>query len=165
MKINYEHLYHGAALNQIAEDPHFTAINAFKVSGQISRSAFRVNDDIGVYLKYCSKPTGSFDEYKFTFQQDNLQELSLLAKRCGQVFLALVCVEDGHICCLRYPEFEKLIQLRRKSKGSDESQYQLLVVLPERKSFRVYVNPAGKKKRKLGEKTISRNAFPSQIFE
>ena len=58
MKINDDHMYHGAALTQIAEHPQFTAINAFKHANRPSRSAFRINDDIGVYLKYASKPKG-----------------------------------------------------------------------------------------------------------
>lgn len=165
MKINFEHMYHGAALNQIAEDPHFTAINAFKPNGQVSRAAFRVNDDIGVYLKYCSDPTGAFDEYKFTFQEEHLDELEELADRCDDVYLALVCVNDGQICCLPYSEFKRLIKLRRKEKGADEDQYQILVVLPERKEFRVYINAPNVRKTMLGETKIARNAFPSKLFD
>jgi len=164
MKINYEHLYHGAALNQIAEDPHFTAINAFKPDGHVSRAAFRVNDDIGVYLKYCSEPSGPFDEYKFTFQAEHLQELEQLAKKCEKVLLALVCVKDGQICCLPYSSFTKLVKSRRVMKGADEDQYQVLVTLPEGKAFRVYINAPGVKKRMLGEIKIARNAFPSALF-
>jgi len=40
MKIREENLYHGAALNQVAEHKRFTAINALKVKGKTSRSAF-----------------------------------------------------------------------------------------------------------------------------
>lgn len=164
MKINYEHLYHGAALNQIAEDPHFTAINAFRYAGQVSRSAFRINDDIGVYLKYCSEPTGSFHEYKFTFQKEHLDELAELAAKCERVFLAFVCVKDGHICCLPYGDFVKLVRARRGKKGADEDQYQILVTLPKGGAFRVYVNAPGVRKKMLGEIKIARNAFPVRLF-
>lgn len=57
MKITDEHLYHGAALTQIAEHPSFTAINGIRIGGKLHRSAFRINDSIGVYFKYASKPT------------------------------------------------------------------------------------------------------------
>ena len=71
IKIRDEHLYHGAVLNQIAEHQRFTAINALKVKGKISRSAFKVNDDIGVYLKLSRKPKkGAFKEYQFTYNQE-----------------------------------------------------------------------------------------------
>ncbi len=62
MEIREEHLYHGAALNQIAQHKQFTAINALKLKTRTSRSSFRVNDDIAVYLKYCNKPKGRFRE-------------------------------------------------------------------------------------------------------
>ena len=67
MKINDDHMYHGAALTQIAEHEQFTAINAFEHGGKTSRSAFIVNHDIGVYLKYAGKPVGRYKEYQFTF--------------------------------------------------------------------------------------------------
>ena len=58
MKIADDHMYHGAALLQIAEHPRFTAINSIEVSDQKSRSAYRINDNIGIFLKYASKPSG-----------------------------------------------------------------------------------------------------------
>jgi hypothetical protein len=80
VKVNDDHLYHGAALTQIAEDPQFTAINAFKAASGISRSAFRVNNDIGVFLKYATKAKPPFSEYVFTFHKDHIAELQ---KICG----------------------------------------------------------------------------------
>ncbi len=46
MKINDDHMFHGAALTQIAEHELFTSINAVRGSGKLSRSAFRVNESI-----------------------------------------------------------------------------------------------------------------------
>lgn len=63
MRIQDEHLYHGAALNQIAEHKEFTAINAFKLKGKTSGSAFRINDSAVVYLKYAKAPNKSYSEY------------------------------------------------------------------------------------------------------
>jgi len=165
MKINDDHMYQGAALTQIAEDPQFTAINAFKTAGAISRSAFKVNADIGVYLKYASKPKAPFNEYVFTFSGDHLAELKSLKRKSGSAFLALVCVKERQICGLRYEEFMQLIDARKKAKGSSENQYTLLVTIPAGKSFRVYVNAPGKRKTMLGKSVIvSRNGFPGIIF-
>jgi hypothetical protein len=55
---------------QIAEDEEFTAIHRLDVLGKQSSAAFRINDNIGVYLKYNSvkpKPNG---EFPFTFRQN-----------------------------------------------------------------------------------------------
>jgi hypothetical protein len=80
MKIHLDHQYHGAAIIQIAEDDRFTAINSIKSSGTNHRSAFRVNDDIGVYLKYAEKPSAAYEEFQFTFHKQHLEDLAKLKK-------------------------------------------------------------------------------------
>ena len=102
MHIDDDHLYHGAAITQIAEHRLFTAINVFKDADDISRSAFRVNDDIAVYFKYATKPKRPHDEFVFTFTTENLDEIHRIAKLVPKTFLALVCVKARHICCLPY---------------------------------------------------------------
>lgn len=165
MQIHDDHLYHGAALIQIAEHPNFTAINALRTSAGVFRNAYRINQDIAVYLKYAGKPMKSFDEYQFTFTKGHLEELASIVNVSLKLFVVLVCVEDRHICCLSYPEFQRLISSRRKSKGSDEDQYAILARLEKGKAFRVYVNAAGKKKMFTGKQlTITRNSFPGDIF-
>lgn len=165
MKINDEHLFHGAALNQIAEDPHFTAINAVKHKGGLSRSAFGINDNIGVFLKYCTEPKGASEEYLFNFRFEHLEELKALTRKFERVYLALICVMDGQICCLPYDKFQELIKVRRREKGEGEDQYQILVVLPPRSAFRVYVNRPGRRNYCLGKITIPRKDFPAALFE
>jgi hypothetical protein len=167
MKINQDHMYHGAALTQIAEHPRFTAINAFKWQGSLSRSSFKVNDEIGVYIKYATRPTDTkWAEYVFTFRDENLSELKGLAKNAARVYLALVCVKDKEICSLPYTSLMELIRLRREAKGVDESQYSVLLTLPKRSRFRVYVNDPGTRGARLGkEQRIPRNDFPGAIFQ
>ena len=165
MKIDDDHMYHGAALIQIAEDPQFTAINSFKLAAGVSRSAYRINDDIGVYLKYASKPTPAFREYGFTFQKQHLAELEEIAKATTNVFVALVCVKARQICCVRYSDLTKMVEARKNAKGAAEDQYLILITLPAGKSFRVYVNKPGVKKTMLGKAlVVSRNDFPSVVF-
>ena len=69
MKIDNDHLYHGAALIQIAEHGHFTAINPLRVDNRTLRGAYRVNDTTGLFLKYCTAPRKPHDEYMFTFNR------------------------------------------------------------------------------------------------
>ncbi|BAS26753.1 hypothetical protein [Limnochorda pilosa] len=165
MRINKDHLYHGAALTQIAEHPEFTAINAFKIEGVACRSAFKVNDDIGAYLKYATKPTRPFGEYVFTFHASHLRELGELVKRVSSVFLVLVCVKDREICSFHYRDFKRLVERRRVAKGSDEEQYTLLVAAPKGRSLRVYVNAPGQRRMILGDEIlIPRSAFPNVLF-
>jgi len=165
VKIHDDHMYHGSALLQIAEHPEFTAINAFRSAERISRSAFRVNDNIGVYLKYASKPTPSHEEYVFQFNAEHLAELARIAKVVDKAFLALVCVKGREICCLPYEMLAVLVERRKQAKKTDERQYSVLVTMPFRKEFRVYVNAPGRKNALLGKAIlIPRSDFPDRLF-
>jgi hypothetical protein len=165
MKINNDHMYHGAALTQIAEHPQFTAINAFKHEGETSRSAFLVNTDIGIFLKYAAtKPTKTYKEYGFVFRKDNLDELVKLKSHFEQVFLCFVCVAAAEICCISYEDFLNLIAQRQNARGAAEDTYTVLVTALEGNSFRVYMNAPGERKKALGRMTVSRNKFPKCLF-
>jgi len=168
LRIDKNHLYHGAALLQIAEDPHFKAINPIMVAKSASRSAYDIHGSkkrAGVYLKYATDPTPSYGEYVFNFQDEHLAELDEIAPIVPKLFLALVCVSAREICCLQYEQLLALIQERKKRRGAAEDTYTVLVTAEKGKSFRVYMNVPGVKKTKFGELTISRNDFPKAIFE
>ena len=80
MRIDDNHMYHGAALIQIAEDQQFTAINSLKLNDLVLRNAYRINDDIGFAMKYSTKPKGRYKEYLFTFSTEYLEKLSAIHK-------------------------------------------------------------------------------------
>jgi hypothetical protein len=166
MTIHDDHMYHGAALIQIAEHPSFTAINSLRTAAGVFHNAYRINQDIAVYLKYASKPTQAFDEYQFTFTKEHLEELEAITSVSLELFVVLVCIQDRQICSLKYSQLLELVEYRRKSKKEDEDQYVVLATLPKGKAFRVYVNAAGVKKKYTGKQLIvARNAFPGLIFE
>jgi hypothetical protein len=162
--INDDHLFQGAALTQIAEHPAFTAINAFG-SGFRSRSAFRINDDIGVFIKYASAPNQSHDEYIFTFSRMHLNELDEIARRCSKVVLALVCVKDKEICALSLDDFRVHIARRREAAEVEEDQYTLLVVAPKGQRLRVYMNHPGRRKVSMEQQVVARSDFPDVLFD
>lgn len=166
MKIDDDHLFHGAALIQIAEDPHFTAINTLQYKGKSCKVAYRINDTIAVYLKYASTPLKSTNEFQFVFTTSQLRELEGIAQVEEKLFLALVCVKDREICGIPYSLLLDLIARRRAAKGSRESQYSLLVTVEQGKSLRVYVNEPGRRMQILGKPlVVSRNAFPAVLFQ
>lgn len=166
MKIDDNHMYHGAALLQIAEDPRFTAINAIEISGEKSRSAYLINTNIGIFLKYASKPSGTGPEYSFNFTDDHLQELNEVAGKVRKTFIALVCVEDRQIACLDLPNLKELIKLRRKERGADEEQSIVFVRVPQRRKLRVYVSVPGRRKTILEKEIlVARTDFPGILFD
>jgi hypothetical protein len=165
MRIDEQQKYHGAALMQIASDPHFTAINAFEIGEEAARSAFLINSGIGIYLKYATTPVSQYEEYRFTFSSDQLKLLRRLSLKVPHVFLALVCVKGREVCCLPYEVLLELRARRREAKGADEDQYMIAVTLHHRKRFHVYINSPGSKGKMLGDAvTISRADFPGRIF-
>ncbi len=166
MKIHDDHMYHGAALIQIAENPAFTAINSLKVASHIVRVGYKINHDIAIYLKYCSKPTSNaYREYIFTFSKEHLSELAKIAEANSKTFIALVCVKDCEICLLNHDQLLALLKRREDVLGHSEDHLTVVVTVPAGKSLRVYVNTPGKKKSILGKEiVVSRSAFPSDIF-
>ena len=166
MHIDDNHLYHGSALIQIAEHPHFTAINSLKVKGKLVRAAYKINDQIAVYLKYAAKPHGPYKEYVFTFLKDHLKTIESISKGNPKTFIALVCVKGRQICCLTAEQLNTFVQSRKAEAGKAENQYAILVTMPKGKSMRVYVNQPGMKKTMLSEKPliVSRSIFPDALF-
>ena len=128
----------------------------------------KVAKTLGIYLKYASKPNITYGEYFFTFHTDNLTELEALAlnKKAEKVFIVLVCVHAKEICCITYTELQTLINKRRDAQGhAENSCYLVLVTAPKNKSFRVYVNSPGQKKKALGRSIVPRNRFPNELFQ
>lgn len=164
MKINDDHLYHGAALTQVAEHPSFKAINAFPYQGTRSRSAFLINTDIGLYLKYASRATGPYREFTFTFFPEHLDELAFLSKKTDKVFVGLICIAKREICCLPYDALLAMIRRRKKQYGGDESSYTILVTVAKGTWFHAYMSPPGQKKKMASEQIIPRSDFPRIIF-
>ena len=164
MKINDEHLYHGAALLQIAEHPKFTAINPIdEVSGLMARGAYRVNKDIGVALKYSSEPKKG--EYQFTFDEDYLHKLDQVTEKVRSMFVGLVCVRDREIACIEYVQLAELMYERYRDTGWEEGQYVVWVEVPPGKSLRVYAKKAGRGSGVAGSQLIiSRRAFPKAFL-
>src|ERR1043165_2514843 len=119
MRIDDDHLYHGAALNQIAEDPHFTAINVLTTGGMKLRNSYRINDDIGVHLKYSTSPVGGAREYKFTFPAEHLADLRRIQAQVAKTFIALICVKDRQVCCLPLQLVDRLLPGPRGGAGRD----------------------------------------------
>lgn len=165
MKIQDKHKYHGSALIQVAEHKRFTAINALKTGAKLHRNAYKINDQIGLFLKYASTKTSAHNEYSFVFTNQHLNDLKKIHEENTNTFIAMVCVGDRQICCLSYDELTKLIASRKAKKGCKEDQYAILVTVPHGKSMRVYVNAPGVKNTWLGKQMIvKRNEFPDKIF-
>jgi hypothetical protein len=167
MPITVKDMHHGAALIQIAEYPTFKAINSFEpTKGQKSNAAFIINTNTGLYFKYGMNPNKSWKEYSFVFNQANFGELDALKLKFGdRAFIALVCVKAKEVCVLSVNDLYAKRAERAAENGGPEEQYQLLVAVRPRKSFRVYMNAPGVRKTSLDQTVVNRNDFPSLLFQ
>jgi hypothetical protein len=174
MTIDDHDLYYGAALKQIADHKLFKSINAEWHAGEKSRCAYRINTDIGVYIRAATKPVNG--EYVFNLKKTNIEELKALEKVCKKLFVVLVCyfakaVGRGsrmshyrQICVLRPDEIQTLIEAR----GIDAASFQqinILIRVPHSRSMRAAVTIPGEKGGRMElTRKIPRNAFPQVVF-
>jgi hypothetical protein len=70
-----------------------------------SNASYVVNDAIGIYIKYSAK---RMTPWRFTFMKVHQKEIDLLKSNFKNVFLILVCNDDG-VVCLSYLELKKLL--------------------------------------------------------
>ena len=141
-----------------------------------SRCAYRINTDIGVYIRAATKPVNG--EYISNFKKENIEELTALESVCKKaVFVVLVCynakaIHKGsrmaqyrQICVLRPSQIKALIET--KGAGAPATaQHNILITVPSSKSMRARITIPGKKggRMELTHK-IPRNAFPNLIFK
>lgn len=164
MKIKLEDLYLGAALIQIAKDKHFTAINSLKIKSDVVKNAYKINDSKALFCKYGEKPNTQ-GEYQFNFTEDHIAAIKTALQTFESVYIAFCCVEVAEICCITGNQFSALLSQRASTTTKKENSLTILVTAEENKSFRVYVNAAGRRGFIAGnEIVISRNKFPSLIF-
>jgi hypothetical protein len=167
MPITLKDMLHGGALIQIAEFPTFKAINSFEPrKDEKSKAAFIINTNTGVYFKYGTNPNKRWKEYSFVFNKANFEELDALKAKFGdRAFIGLVCVKAREVCILSATDLYAKRDERTAANGSPEDQYQLLVAVRPRQSFRVYMNAPGVKKTSLAQTVVSRNDFPQSLFD
>src|SRR5688572_14576228 len=71
----------------------------------VSNASYVVNDRVGIFVKYSSK---RMTPWRFTFRKEHQAEIDLLKSSFSEVFLVLVCNDDG-VVCLSYEELKKLL--------------------------------------------------------
>ena len=164
MKINDDHLYHGAALIQIAEHSSFTAINSLRTaSGSLHRTAYTINNDTGVFLKYAMSPNKS-GVYVFNFQRHFLRELKAIDAAHEDTFVILVCVKDRIICCLHFDQVMMLFTKLGKAQSGRRRQYTIQVSVEPNKQLHAFTYDPRSKGKKLDDVPVARKAFPGVIF-
>lgn len=71
----------------------------------VSNASYVINDSIGIYIKYSSK---RLTPWRFTFKKEHQEEIDLMKSSFKNVFLILVCNDDG-VVCLSYSELKEIL--------------------------------------------------------
>jgi len=75
-----------------------------------SNASYIVNGSIGIFIKYSSK---RMTPWRFTFKKEHQEEIELMKKKLDDVFLVLVCNDDG-VVCLSYSELKQILDNQYK---------------------------------------------------
>lgn len=113
-----------------------------------TNASYVVNEKIGIYIKYSSK---RITPWRFTFKKEHQEEINLMKKELKEVFLILVCNDDG-IVCLSYSELKQIL----------DEQHQSIEWISANRNKREMYSVKGSDG-KLGFK-IGPNDFPDKLF-
>lgn len=111
----------GAALYTICQHP--TSPRVFALDCR----SYLINDKRTVFFKRATTPRKS-GGYQFTFSLKDVEKILDLYKKYGSVYMGLICVAEGVVCCLPYSDFIYLWEMRQKVAGDLENQFVLNVV-------------------------------------
>jgi hypothetical protein len=93
--------FHGAAVIRIIRHESFRTVKLYEENS----CSYLINRNAGVYIKYSKH--GSTN-WRFTFSEEHVREISEMRERLKHVYVSLICNENG-ICCLDWSEFTTVI--------------------------------------------------------
>lgn len=138
--------FHGAAIIRILKHESFRTVKVYEENS----CSYLINKKTGVYIKYSKKGSAN---WRFTFSEDHVREITEMREKLGQVYISLICNEDG-ICCLGWSEFTTAI-------STESELYPKWIAVSRMKGEKYSVwGSDGELKHKVGNID-----FPRKIFE
>ena len=114
----------------------------------VSNASYVINDAIGLYVKYSSK---RMTPWRFTFKKEHQAEIDLMKANFKNVFLILVCNDDG-VVCLSYSELKTILD-------SQHDPLEWISATRHKRKMYSVKGSNGKLDCKIGQ-----NDFPEKIF-
>lgn len=137
--------YHGAAFARLCRESGGVTIRPFGVG----RSAYVLDDEVGLYVKYSLK---RMSPWPFSFSCSQQEEIAELKGELSEVFIALVCGSDG-IASLSSQELSRVLD--------DEFEAMEWVKASRRAREKYSITGSdGRKVFKVGD-----NEFPAKVFD
>jgi len=113
-----------------------------------ANSSYVLEDSIGLYIKYSTK---RLTPWYFTFKKEHQAEIDAMRNTLGNVFLLLVCNDDG-IVCLKYTELKQLLD-------DQHEDHEWVSVKRTKRQMYTVAGKDGKLQFKVGQ-----NDFPQKLF-
>src|ERR1700674_4542770 len=101
--INEFEFYHGVAFARMLHVVQKEL--AIKPYSPSDNAAYVVNGSIGIYIKYSAK---RLSPWRFSFQQRHRDRIAEMKRNVGDVFVLLVCNDDG-VVILTFDEFKQVL--------------------------------------------------------
>lgn len=138
--------YHGVILSRLVHGSDPVRINTYPTD---SNASYVLNSAVGLYIKHSTK---RMTPWRFSFQKKHQNEILEMKEKFNEVFLILVCGDDG-IVTLGYKELKKIL---------DEQHEEVEWIAVSRRPREKYTvkGSNGKLKYKIGE-----NEFPNKILK
>ena len=139
--------YHGAVFTKLI---HEAKENIFiSLRNTATNASYVINNKVGLYIKHSTK---RMSPWRFSFQKIHQEELLLLKQNLDEVFLILVCGEDGFVT-LSFEDIKIILN------DNHETVEWISAARNPRKEYTVNGSDGS-----LGRK-ISKNDFPRKVIE
>jgi len=140
-------LYHGAALSRLIHAQDNLVIERYPGLG--GNAAYVINKRVGLYVKHS---TNRMSPWTFTFLQNHQDEIFEMKSVLENVFVAMVCNDDG-IVCLDYSELKNVLD-------DDHSLAEWIRISRRPREKYTVTGSDGKLRTKIGE-----NEYPFKVVE
>ena len=105
--INEFEFYHGVTFARMLHTTQRELTS--RPYSESDNAAYVVNGSLGIYIKYSSK---RLSPWRFSFQKRHRDRISEMKDSLSQVFLLLVCNDDG-VVILTFDEFKQILNETR----------------------------------------------------
>jgi hypothetical protein len=95
--------YHGVVFSKLVH--HFSEGVSVKTYPSTSNASYILNDNIGLYVKHSAK---RITPWRFSFQKIHQDEIAQMKAELGNVFVILVCGDDG-VVTLSFDELKIIL--------------------------------------------------------
>lgn len=138
--------YHGVVLSRLVHGKMPVQIHTYPTD---SNASYVLNGTVGLYVKHSTK---RMTPWRFSFQKKHQNEIQEMKEKFNEVFLILVCGDDG-VVALNFGELKKIL---------DEQHEEVEWVAVSRGPHEKYAvsGSDGKLKHKISE-----NEFPSKVLK